>query len=118
AANPFMFGATVAMLVRKAASDVSVTVPARPDLLQGEPAVAAVNSGREPAGTLAAVSGERPADAATSGRDPAGTPGASEREPMATTPTDMKCETGLASCRKWIALQERKAQLLGRGDQR
>src|SRR5262245_50045293 len=122
AANPYMAGATVAMLVRKAASDVSATAAGRPDLLKGEPAAAAVNSGREPAGTLAAVSGERPADAGTSERDPAGAPVASEGEPTAATPSDspvgIKCEISLASCRKWIALQERKAQLPGRGAQR
>ena len=121
AANPYMFGATVAMLVRKAASDVSATAPGRPDLLKSEPAAAAVDSGREPAGTLAALRGEPPADATNSARDLAGTPVASEREPTTTTPTDvpldMKCEIGLASCRRWIALQERKAQLLGRVDQ-
>jgi hypothetical protein len=118
AANPFMSGATVAMLVRKAAADVSATVPGRPDLLKGEPVAAAVDSGREPTRTLAALSGERPADASTVEREPAGTPVAPEGEPTAVTPTAVpsliKCEMALASCRKWIALQEQKALLLGR----
>jgi hypothetical protein len=110
AANPYMFGATVAMLVRKAAGDVSATAPGQPNLLQGEPA-----------GTLAALRGEQPADADTLEREPAGTPVASQSEPTVATasdvPVDTKCETGLASCRRWIALQERKAQLLGRSAQ-
>jgi hypothetical protein len=95
AANPYMSGSTVAMLVRKAATDVSATAPAR----AGEPAAAAVDSGREPAGT----------------------PVVPEGEPTAATPTDVpfdiKCEIGLASCRKWIALREQKAQPLGRSAQ-
>ena len=122
AANPYMAGATVAMLVRKAASDVSATAAGRPDLLKGERAAAAVDSAREPAATLSALSGEPPADAATLQREPAGTSVAPEGEPTAAAPTDVpfdiKCETGLASCRKWIALQERKSQLLGRSAQR
>jgi hypothetical protein len=120
AANPYMSGATVAMLVRKAATDVSATAPGRPDLVQGEPAAAALDSGGKPA--VAALSGEPPADAITLEREPAGTTVASEGEPTAVTPTDVpfdvKCEIGLASCRKWIALRERKAQLLGRNAQR
>ena len=116
AANPYMFGATVAMLVRKAASDVSATAPGRPDLLKRVSAAAAVDSTREPAGTLAALNGVPPAGAATLEREPTGTPVAPESEPTVVTPTDvpfgMKCETGLASCRKWNALQELKAQLL------
>ena len=96
AANPYMSGATVAMLVRKAATDVSATAPERP----AEPAAAAVVAGREAAAT----------------------PVASEGEPTVATPTDVpfgiKCEIGLASCRKWIALREQKAQLLGRSAQR
>jgi hypothetical protein len=128
-ANPFMSGATVAMLVRKAADDVSATAPGRSDLLQGEPAADAIDTGREPA--VAAVDpGREPAAAAVApgrepvlaaaepGREPAGTPVALEGEPTATTPTDVKCEIGLASCRKWIALQERKGQLVGRSAQR
>jgi len=124
-ANPFMSGATVAMLVRKAANDVSATAPGRSDLLQGEPAADAIDTGREPA--VAAVDpGREPAAAAVApGREPvlaaaepAGTPVALEGEPTATTPTDVKCEIGLASCRKWIALQERKGQLVGRSAQR
>src|SRR5262245_17181371 len=99
AANPFMSGATVAMLIRKAATDVRATV-----LSQGEPAA---DSGRELAGPLAGLSGEPPADAATLERERAGTPVASEGKPTVATPTDVpfdiKCETGLASCRKWIA---------------
>src|SRR5262245_66125158 len=47
-ANPYMFGATVAILVRNAARAASATTPGRPDLLKGEPAAAAVDSGREP----------------------------------------------------------------------
>ena len=117
AANPYMSGATIRMLVRKAAIDVSATALRRPDLLNAEPADAAVNSGREPTGTLAAMSADSPADA-TLEREQAGAPVAPEGEATAATPTDVplgvKCEIGLASCRKWIALQERKAQLLGR----
>ena len=122
AANPYMSGATVAMLVRKAATDVSATAPGRPDLLKAEPAAAAVDPGREPAGTLAALTGAPTADAASLEREPPGTPVAPEGEPTAATPSDapvdIKCEISLASCRKWIALQERKAQLPGRSAQR
>ena len=122
AANPYMSGATIAMLVRKAATDVSATAPTgRADLLTGEPA-AAVDLGHEPGVTLAAMSRELSADAAALERGPARTPVAFEGEPTGAAPTDVpfeiKCEIGLASCRKWVALQERKAQFLGRSAQR
>ena len=87
AANPYMSGATIANLVRKAAADMST--PRRPAALRDEPAGAAV---------------------------------ALQREPTATTPAkppfQIKCEIGLASCRKWVALQERKARLLVRSAKR
>jgi hypothetical protein len=132
AANPYMSGATVAMLVRKATTDVGATAPTGPpDLLKGEPATAAdlrrepavppVTSKRVPVVTLAALSGEPSVDGAGFERDPAGTPAAAKGEPTAAArpdvPFKIKCEIGLASCRKWIALQE-KAQLLGRSAQR
>jgi hypothetical protein len=121
AANPYMSGATVAMLVRKAGRDVSATPPERPELFKREPAVAA-DWARETAGSLATLAGKPPAEATFLEREPAATPAVSEGQPTAATPTDgsfdIKCDVGLASCRKWIALQEQKAQLLGRSAQR
>jgi hypothetical protein len=122
AANPYMSGATIAMLVRKVATDVGAAAPTvRRDRLKGE-LVGAEADLREPTVTLAALNGEPSGVAAALARKPAGTPIASEAEPTKATPTDVpleiKCEIGLASCRKWIALQERKAQSLGRSAQR
>jgi hypothetical protein len=104
AANPFMWGATIAKLVQKAAADVTATAATRrPSTSLAEPTVAA-----------AALKGE-----------PAAAPAASEREPvtsvnleinaMVTKPADqhfeIKCQIGLASCRKWNALEEQRARL-------
>jgi hypothetical protein len=141
AANPYMSGATVAKLVRKAATEVSATAVTRrfgasksgdraatetdlereragsPATLGDEPAVAAARSKAEPAATLVSLQGESAATAAALEREP--TPAASKDEPVATTTAanalfEIKCEIGLASCRRWIALQERKARLLAR----
>jgi hypothetical protein len=127
AANPFMSVATVAKLVQKAAADVSaMSGSAQLGPLNGEPAATVGPFEREPAGasvavkaepdiTLVALEGEPPADAADSRREPARTPAASNSEPIAAAPAgppfEVKCEIGLPSCRRWIALQERKAQL-------
>ncbi len=135
AANPYMSGATVAKLVRKAAADVSATAATqaarrlegrRPGCHRVGPGARAGRqsgcrggrAGRH-SRRLAGRAGRAPA---VSERAPAGTPAASNGEPTATTPADapfeIKCEIGLASCRRWIALQERKAQLLARNAQR
>ena len=100
AANPSMSGATIANLVRKAAADMSGT----------EPPAAAAALKREVAAAAAAL------------RDvAAATVASSKGEPTATTPSkppfQIKCEIGLASCRKWVALQERMARLLVRSAQ-
>src|SRR5262245_24688770 len=96
-ANPYMSGATIGNLVQKAATDMGATAATRRlGVLRDEPAAAAVVVTGEPAATAAAL----------------------KREASATTPAkppfQIKCEIGLASCRKWIALQERKARLLVR----
>jgi hypothetical protein len=85
AANPYMSGATIANLVQKAAADMSATAATRRlAALRDEPAAAAVALKREPATTPAKPHFQ------------------------------IKCEIGLASCRKWVALRERKARLLVR----
>ena len=135
AANPYMSGATVAKLVRKAATDVSATAATRRlgALKGGEPAATESALEREPAGspaavehepaaTLVALQDESAATAAAPEREPAVTPAASNGEPTTTTaadaPFEIKCEVGLASCRRWISLQERKTQLPARSAQR
>ena len=98
AANPFMSGATIGNLVQKATADMSATAATRRlGALRDEPAAAAA----------VAVKGE-----------PAATAAALKRAAAATTPAkppfQIKCQIGLASCRKWVALQQRKARLLVR----
>jgi hypothetical protein len=142
AANPFMSGATVATLIRKAAADVTAPAPAgRLDSLESELAAAAVALGHEtaitsvpaegkPAVTPAPPGGEPAATLAPSAPsanaaawkgEPAGIAAASEGEPTLARPSDpaieVKCNVGLASCRRWIGLQELKAQQPGRGAQ-
>ena len=103
AANPFMSGATIARLVQKAAADVNATAATmRPGPPLAEPAVAAADLKGEPAAALAA-----------SKREPVDTPVDLEINPLVTKPADLelKCQIGLASCRKWIALEEQRARL-------
>jgi hypothetical protein len=85
AANPYMSGATIANLVQKAAADMSATAATR---------------------RLAALRDEPDAAAVALKREPATTP--------AKPHFQIKCEIGLASCRKWVALREWKARLLVR----
>jgi hypothetical protein len=104
AANPFMSGATVANLIQRTAADVATSAaPEPPSPLKGEPAGAAAALQPEPAVTLATLSGEPAADTAASKSGAAATPPADH-------PFEIKCGTGLASCRRWIALQERRGQ--------
>jgi hypothetical protein len=138
AANPFMSGATVASLVRKAAADVSATAEARrlggleaePPIeadLDGAPTVVPVALEDEPAVTAVGLRGERPVTSIALQHEPPTavapvrepTPIAlSDRPPTPTgAPYEIKCEIGLASCRRWLALQERNVQL-ARGAQR
>jgi hypothetical protein len=95
AANPSMSGGTIANLVQKAATDMSGTAATR--------RLAALKD--EPAGAAAALKHESAATAV-----------ASKDEATATTPSkspfQIKCEIGLASCRKWVALQQRKVRLI------
>ena len=125
AANPFMSGATIAKLVQKAAADVSATAAtSRPDPSLGEPAVTAapLKGAAAPTTTLkdekaaaVALKGEPAAVLAAPKREPVDTPVGLEINPMVTNPADShfetKCQIGLASCRKWIALEEQKARL-------
>jgi hypothetical protein len=103
AANPFMWGATIAKLVQKAAADVSATAATRrPNTSSAEPTVAA-----------AALKGEPAAAPAASEREPV-TSVNLEINPMVTKPADqveIKCQIGRASCRKWNALEEQRARL-------
>lgn len=95
AANPFMSGATIANLIQKATAEMSVTAATRRlGASKYEPAAAAVTAEGEPAATAAAL--KRKASATT----------------PAKPPFQIRCEIGLASCRKWVALQQRKARLL------
>jgi len=103
ASNPFMSGATIAKLVRKAAADVSATAATmRPAPPLAEPAVAAADLKGEPAAALPA-----------SKHEPVDTPVDLEINSLVTKPADphvkLKCQIGLASCRKWIALEEQRA---------
>ncbi len=75
AANPYMSGATIAKLVQKAAADMSVTATRRVAALRDEPAATAVALKSESTALMPAK-----------------------------PPLQIKCEIGLASCRKWIAL--------------
>jgi hypothetical protein len=114
-ANPFMSGTTIARLVQKAAVEVGATAATRrlgPS--KGEPAVEAVATKRDPAATLVTLQAEPSSAPVVLMSEPAGRPVDPPDEPMATTsaapPFRTKCQIGLASCRRWMALQERKAQ--------
>ena len=132
AANPYISGATIANLVQKAAADMSATTATRRvaaalrdepaatgAVLKREPAATTVTLKSEPAVTRVALRDEPAATAAVLKREPAATTVALKREPAATAvalkseltatiptkpPLQIKCEIGLASCRKWIAL--------------
>jgi hypothetical protein len=115
AANPFMSRATIAELFEKATAEVGVASETGrpPDPSKSEPPVEAATLERKPAATLVALEAE-PSDApavSKGGRD--GTPVDPRAEPIATTSAQptfaIRCQIGLASCRRWIALHERKA---------
>jgi len=127
AANPFMSGATIARLVQKAAADVSASPAASrsgPPSLD-EPAVTAAPL-RSAAATATTLTDEKAAAVALRGEpaaalpapkgEPVDTPVGLDINPMVTKPADshveIKCQIGLASCRKWIALEEQKARLI------
>jgi hypothetical protein len=135
AANPYMSAATVATLVRRAAADVRATADTAPrDATRDDgPPPAAEVPQRAPAATPVVLSGPPSADAAVPEREPPARAVALERDlahapditagaPAAArspgVPFGIRCEVGLASCRKWIALQERKAQSAVRSAQR
>jgi hypothetical protein len=69
----------------------------------------------EPAVAAADLKGEPAAAVAASKREPVDTPVDQEINPLVTKPADphveLKCQIGLASCRKWIALEEQRARL-------
>jgi hypothetical protein len=116
AANPFMSGVTIAQLVQKAAVEVGGTAETeRLGPSMGAPAVKAASSKSEPASTLVALETAPSSTSVVSKSEPPGTaidrPIDLQNEPMATSaepPSSMICQIGLASCRRWIALQERK----------
>jgi hypothetical protein len=129
AANPFMWGATIAKLVRKAAADVSATAATRrggPSL--GEPDITAAALKAEAAGgsavtlnsgtavTAPALQAE-PAAAITASIRKADTLVDLEADPPISKTGDQafesKCQIGLASCRRWLALEEQRARSLG-----
>jgi hypothetical protein len=135
AANPFMSGGTIGRLVQKAAADVSATAAtSRPGPSLGETAVtaaalkgeaatttilkdeaaAAVVLKRETTATPAALPAEPATALAGSKREPGSTPAGLEFNPLVTKPADplveIKCQIALASCRRWIALEERRAR--------
>jgi hypothetical protein len=133
AANPFMSGATINKLVQKAAADVSATAATRrPGPSLDEPAVTAagLEGGAAPTTALEnevaaafALKRETTATAVAAGlaaskREPVDTPADLEIASMMTKPADphfeTKCQIGLASCRKWIALEEGRARLFRR----
>jgi hypothetical protein len=115
-ANPFMSGTTIAQLVQKAAVEVGATAATRQlDPPSGEPAVEAVASKRDPAATLVALPGGPSSAQSVSISEPAGTPVDPQDVPAAKTAAGplfrTKCQIGLASCRRWMALQERRKAL-------
>ena len=129
AANPFMWGATIAKLVRKAAADMSATTATRrPCPSLGEPAIAAAalkgeTEGcsaaplkSETAATAPALQAE-PVAAIASRRELAAAPVGFEVNSAMTKTGDQlfesKCQIGLASCRRWLALEEQKARFFG-----
>lgn len=129
AANPFMSGATIADLVRKAAVEVDAAAEtAQPGPPKDEPAVKPAALERQPTAILVALEAEPASTPDVPESEPAGTPVVSESEPagtpsdqdepIATTsaeqPLEIKCQIGLASCRRWIALRERRAALSAR----
>jgi hypothetical protein len=111
AANPFMSGASIAELVQRAAIEVSAKAATGPPKL--EPVVEAAASKREPGATLVVAEAEPSSKAAVLRSEPAGTQIDAKQEPSATNSaeprSESKCQVGLASCRRWLALQERKA---------
>src|SRR5262245_707315 len=126
AANPFMSGATIARLVEKAAADVrAIAATSRPGPSFGDSAVtaAALKGAAAPTPTLQdekataiALKDEPAAAPAAPKPEPVDTPVGLEINPMVTKPVDshleIKCQIRLASCRKWIALEEQKARLI------
>jgi hypothetical protein len=82
----------------------------------------AITLWREPLSAPFDLRGERAAAAGGLKREPTAPSGASKGKPTASTPTDppseINCRIGLASCRKWIALQERKSRLVVHSVQR
>lgn len=126
AANPFMSGATIAELVQKATLEVSATgATGRLAPSKGEPAVKAAPPEREPPGTLVALEAEPRGTLVALEADPSSTPVASKSEPAgnpidpqdapiatasAEPPFGIRCQIGLASCRRWIALQKQRAE--------
>ena len=116
--------AAAAALKREAAAAAAASkreAAAAAAALKREAAAAAAASKREAAAAAAALTREAAAAAAALRDVPAATVASSKGEPTATTPSkppfQIKCEIGLASCRKWVALQERKARLLVRSAQ-
>jgi hypothetical protein len=115
-----MSGATIARLVQKAAGDVSATAatsPPGPPLaepanmavpLQGAVTSTTALQDETAAAVAAALAGPK--------REPVEAPVGLESNPMLTKPADphleIKCQIGLASCRKWIAIEEQKARLI------
>jgi hypothetical protein len=126
AANPFMSGATVAHLLRRAAAEVGATPPetvagvaaAEPlDAAEAGPTATLVAL-QSPIGSSTVSNGEPPGGVAVQ-RGPATAPSADSLEPTGSTgprPFEVKCDIGLASCRRWIALQERKALAVSSGE--
>jgi hypothetical protein len=127
-----MSGATIAKLVQKAAADVSSTAAATragPSLTEPVVTAAGLEEGTAPTtalqnGVAAAVALKREITAsavaarlaASKTRERVDPPVDLEIEAMVTKPADprfeTKCQLGLASCRKWMALEEGKARLL------
>jgi hypothetical protein len=70
----------------------------------------------QPGSTPSVLRDEPAAPASPLKREPAAPSVASNGWRTATTPAapslEIKCRIGLASCRKWVALQERKGRLL------
>ena len=82
----------------------------------------AVTLWREPASVPFVLRAEPAATEGALKREPTAPSAAPKGKPTATAPTDppleINCRIGLASCRKWIALHERKGRVLAHSAQR
>jgi hypothetical protein len=112
-ANPFMSGATIAELVQRAAVEMNATGETG-RIGSSKATVQAAPLERKPTATLVALEAEPSSPPVLSKGEPSGTSMELKDEPTATTSAaplwGNRCRSGLASCRRWMALQARMAR--------